>query len=133
MYKTKPVITFGFHALDKAKALDILTQKDQFKPSKNTYDWLGGGIYFWENSLSRAEDYSNVLKKRNKINDPFVLGAVLDLGNCLDLLDLDHVKLLGDTYEFLEAAFSMRSVDLPENSPWNNKDGDIKKENWTVW
>jgi len=50
-------------------------------------------MYFWENGPSRALDYAQELKNRpagkvkNSIEEPAVIGAIIQLGNCLDLLD----------------------------------------------
>lgn len=129
MYKTHPTIVYGFHALDKTVALKILNQEKQFKPSMNDFDWLGNGIYFWENSESRANDYSKELLKRKKILDPFVLGATIELGNCLDLLNPMHIELLKYSYDVAKKACDLLEVPLPENTPWSKNDMDIKKRN----
>eukprot|EP01013_Petalomonas_cantuscygni_P039963 TRINITY_DN71646_c0_g1_i1.p1 TRINITY_DN71646_c0_g1~~TRINITY_DN71646_c0_g1_i1.p1 ORF type:complete len:103 (+),score=0.26 TRINITY_DN71646_c0_g1_i1:182-490(+) len=89
MYSSKPTIVYGFHGLDKDIAISILNQKSEFKHSNNKYDWLGNGVYFWENNLERAHQYALQDSQRaaSNVKDPFVLGAVIELGNCLDLLD----------------------------------------------
>lgn len=33
---------------------DVLTGKQDLRVSRNDYDWLGNGIYFWEDSYQRA-------------------------------------------------------------------------------
>ncbi len=58
MYSSKPAIIYGFHGLDKTVALKILNQQYDFKPSSNDYDWLGDGVYFWENNYTRAKEYA---------------------------------------------------------------------------
>jgi hypothetical protein len=57
-------------------------------------DWLGTGIYFWENSARRALDWAKFAKEhpkftRTQVRHPFVVGAIIDLGNCLDLLEAE--------------------------------------------
>ena len=78
MYSKKPSFVYGFHGLDKEIALQILNQKTDFKPSHNIYDWLGDGIYFWENNFERAQKYAIEDSKRNtsKIKTPFALGTL---------------------------------------------------------
>ncbi|WP_445714237.1 hypothetical protein [Flavobacterium sp.] len=105
MYTTKSGLILGFHGCDEHVALDILLQKIKFKPSENKYDWLGKGMYFWENSPSRAEQfitnlYNNPQKDKPKIEKPTVLGAVIDLGFCLDLTDYYCLQTLKDAYEY---------------------------------
>lgn len=64
MYSTKPSLVYGFHGLDEAVALKILNQEDDFRHSTNDYDWLGTGVYFWENNLERARQYAVLDSKR---------------------------------------------------------------------
>ena len=128
MYSSKPSIVYGFHAIDRSAGLKILNQKDQFEPSSNEYDWLGPGIYFWENNLERARQYAEEDRKRSdtKIKDPFVLGAVLELGNCLDLLDQKYNDFLKDAYSRLKDALSEQDKLLPSNRNMGENDFDFK-------
>jgi hypothetical protein len=73
IYKTKTSFVYGFHGIDKEAAYQILNNKAQFLPSRNKYDWLGSGIYFWENNLSRAKQYAiqDSKRKNSKIKTPF--------------------------------------------------------------
>ncbi|MGB5710118.1 MAG: hypothetical protein WBM44_04300 [Waterburya sp.] len=50
MYSTKPSFVYGFHGIDRDVAIRILNQEENFRHSNNSYDWLGNGIYFWENN-----------------------------------------------------------------------------------
>jgi hypothetical protein len=71
------------------------------KPSERNYDWLGNGIYFWEADPIRAMDWAKWRKKRGDYKNPAIVGAVIDLGNCLDLTthdDLASVKMAYDEY-----------------------------------
>jgi hypothetical protein len=52
-----------------------------FVPSNKPYDWLGAGSYFWEADILRA--YQWAVERRS--SSPCVVGAVIELGNCLDL------------------------------------------------
>src|SRR5438105_2821011 len=41
----------GYHGCSRAFAADLLAGRvslEQWKLSRNNYDWLGEGIYFWE-------------------------------------------------------------------------------------
>lgn len=83
------------------------------------HDWLGHGIYFWENSPSRALEFATFLKEhpersRTPIKHPAVLGAVINLGFTLDLMDYKNLQLLKQGYELLS---SDTSISLPENLP----------------
>ena len=107
MYSTRTGLVLGFHGCDASIATEVLNGKSFLKKSENTYDWLGHGVYFWENNNSRALDFSENLKsnpQRSKtiIQNPGVIGAVIDLGHCLDLLDHDNIQLLKLSYKFLK-------------------------------
>ena len=52
---------------------------------------------------------------RARIRDPFVIGAVIDPGNCLDLLETDSIRIVEKTYQRLVAALSAAGVPMPEN------------------
>lgn len=129
MYSSKPAFIYGFHGLDKSVAFDILNQKSDFKLSTNNYDWLGEGVYFWENNYARAKEYAEVASKRkdSTINDPFVLGSIIDLGNCLDLLDQKYLDFLEVAYESLKADLTSQNKELPTNSSFGPTDFDFKK------
>lgn len=66
---------------------------DQLRISRNEYDWLGNGLYFWEDSYSRALRWAQT-DTSGKIKKPAVLGAIIDLGNCLNLIDAEHLDLV---------------------------------------
>jgi ribulose-5-phosphate 4-epimerase/fuculose-1-phosphate aldolase len=67
MYTSKPSFIYGFHGLDKEIAFRILTQQEDFKHSNNHYDWLGHGVYFWENNYERAVQYAIETSKRKSL------------------------------------------------------------------
>ena len=55
----------------------------QLKFSRNSYDWLGSGIYFWENAPCRAMDWALECQKNSRITkgkviEPAVIGVILD-------------------------------------------------------
>jgi len=41
-----PVI--GYHGCDLKVASDVVTRKAKLTPGMGRYDWLGTGVYFWE-------------------------------------------------------------------------------------
>jgi hypothetical protein len=63
MYSTLPHFVLGFHGCDKSVADRIIpSNKLHLQKSKNDYDWLGNGIYFWENDPVRALEYARFLR-----------------------------------------------------------------------
>lgn len=68
-YCKLPSFILGFHGCDESVKDLLLLGKAKLKPSNNEYDWLGSGIYFWENDPDRALSYAKLLQnnpKRNK-------------------------------------------------------------------
>ncbi|GEM69026.1 hypothetical protein SMI01S_26320 [Sphingobacterium mizutaii NBRC 14946 = DSM 11724] len=53
MYSAGTGIVYGFHGCDRSIAEEIINQKLTLKNSENEYDWVGNGMYFWENILLR--------------------------------------------------------------------------------
>ena len=91
-----PNLIIGFHGCDITTYENVLYKHEPMKPSNNDYDWLGNGIYFWEHNLERAWQWANDSAKRksSSIKTPAVIGAVINLGNCLNLFDSKNIQLL---------------------------------------
>ena len=120
MYSRLPSFVLGFHGCDESVAGAVLRGKRSLLPSRNPYDWLGEGAYFWENNPARAIEYAIDLKERPrtkgpKIKHPAVLGAVVDLGYCLNLLDSKFIRMVADGYRHLVAASQKAGLELPRN------------------
>ena len=81
----------GYHGTTRETAEEIVTG-GTFKPSQNDDDWLGHGIYFWEYAPQQA--YQWAVKRYGKDKDVAVLGSMIRLGNCFDLLDPLNTKIL---------------------------------------
>ncbi|HCM6216307.1 MULTISPECIES: hypothetical protein [Klebsiella] len=129
MYSSKPTFVYGFHGIDKRAALRILLQKDNFIHSNNSYDWLGNGVYFWENNYARAIQYAEEDKKRrnSKVKTPFVLGAVIDLGHCLDLLDQKYIDFLKVAYDDMISSLIASGSPIPQNAAFGKSDFDFMR------
>src|SRR5688572_27761611 len=92
-YRNHSSFVLGFHGCDESVGEQVLaTQNGKLSQSQNLYDWLGGGIYFWEGSPERAASFAEQAMHderitQGKIKSPFVIGAIIDLGVCCNLLD----------------------------------------------
>jgi hypothetical protein len=98
----------------------LLDHSEQLKPSENDYDWLGGGTYFWEANPVRGLEFAHQLQMRrqggaNEIKAPYVIGAVIDLRFCLDLMSSTGMRAVQQSYRELSDAFAKASKDLPAN------------------
>lgn len=99
-------LVIGYHGTRRETAMRIVTQETTFKPSKNEDDWLGHGIYFWEHAPQQAWWWA---KRRYASSASIaVLGAVIRLGNCLDLLDPENGTMLKDFHKELKKEYQDR-------------------------
>ena len=117
LYSHRSQFVLGFHGCDKTLAEEVVLGKKMLKESDHDYDWLGHGIYFWENNVERAEQWAddNSKRKDSLIKTPGVLGAFLDLGNCLDLTDSGSLQQLKLPYETLKKTLFLAGLDMPVN------------------
>jgi hypothetical protein len=92
---------------------------EAFRSSNNDYDWLGPGVYFWESNPERALDFAREMqiRKAAPIKEPCVVGAVIDLGLCLDLSTKESIDLVANAYHSLKLTFDLDGSPLPQNSP----------------
>jgi len=121
MYASQPSLVLGFHGCDEAVAEEIFAGNTRLRPSKNLYDWLGSGIYFWEQNPARALQFAEALRDRPErsrgpeVKNPVVVGAVIDLGYCLNLLDSASLDLVGVAHSTLKESLSKVDQPMPVN------------------
>lgn len=134
MYSRRIGFVLGFHGCDKEIRDRVVSEKGfLLKDSKNNYDWLGNGAYFWENNHERALQYAIDLMnnppkgKKNLIKEPAVLGAIIDLGHCLDLIDSKYLNVVKSSYEYLCQSSVKHGLSLPENKISESGDLLIRK------
>jgi hypothetical protein len=110
----------AYHGCDRELGESLLSGAKSFKPSDNDYDWLGPGVYFWESNPHRALEFAHEKRMRvSGIRRPFVVGAVIDLGLCLDLTTKNSIEILRDTHRSLLGTISPTGGPLPVNGPEN--------------
>ena len=121
-----PYEVAGFHSCDKEVGMRILNGQDDLIMSDNTWDWLGNGIYFWEQNPLRAVEYANecatgTQKNKTRIKTPFVLGATIRLGKCLNLIEPQSILALNEAYDGLASLYNAAGRDLPINVGANRR------------
>src|SRR5690349_19980470 len=97
----------GYHGCSRTLADRILygdVSTSDWTPSHNEYDWLGGGIYFWEFGPARALKWAQDECAASG-GEPAVLGAVIQLGDCFDLTDEGNTRNLSRAYELVKEAY----------------------------
>lgn len=104
----------GYHGCDQAVA-DRLLGGETIKPSDRKFDWLGPGAYFWEADPHRALEFAEAKVERGEYAKAAVIGAVIDLGNCLDMSNRENVKLFQAFHASFLAVQSRSGLAVPEN------------------
>jgi len=125
-YAGSPAFVLGFHGCDHELAENIFAGRvKDLKSSDNDYDWLGSGSYFWENDPRRALDWANTMKGKPRrsgptIQKPAVIGAIINLGRCLDFLSQSAMALAKDRYGKLIEECEAIGKEVPRNvnPPW---------------
>ncbi|MEN9303739.1 MAG: hypothetical protein RL264_2168 [Bacteroidota bacterium] len=115
MYNLRHNLILGFHGCDQEVADKLVNFPNKVIKSEKPYDWLGHGMYFWENNFLRAELWAKEKENRGEIKKAAVIGAVLTLDNCFDLLDSSSINLLGKYYELLKMELESNGKTLPKN------------------
>jgi hypothetical protein len=105
----------GYHGCDAEIARKVINRDDELRPSGKKYDWLGPGTYFWESDPHRAMEWAREAKKRGRIGAPAVVGAAIDLGNCLDLLNRQNIELVRDAHALFVKEQKRSGLPIPEN------------------
>lgn len=85
----------GFHGTSVEAAQRILSSG--FRISRNDYDWLGDGAYFFQDAPARALEWA----RQRFGDDAALIGAEIDLEDCLDLLDMDDHAVVQASYAAL--------------------------------
>lgn len=124
MANYQPYEITGFHSCDKEVGVAVLFGIIDLKPSKNDWDWLSDGIYFWEQNPFRAIEYakeSSEGKQFNKkpIKTLFIIGANIELSNCLNLVEAKSLTILSEAYESYKILKSICGLMLPINKENN--------------
>lgn len=116
MHRLSTSFILGYHGCD-TKVAKRLIDGEPFKTSENDYDWLGPGIYFWEANPQRALSFAREIHKRDpsKIRTAAVVGAVIELGLCLDLASEAGIKQAEAAYATLVELYDAVGTPLPQN------------------
>jgi hypothetical protein len=126
-------LILAYHGCDHDLVTKILLGNESVSISNNDYDWLGTGAYFWENDPQRALQWAERIKAypqhfKHKIRQSAVIGAIINLGNCLDLTDTESLRLVKETYEVYKLVQEYsEEKPLPENEKGFSGDEDLVK------
>lgn len=120
LYKVQPAFVLGFHGCDADVAASVIAGTEHLNHSNKKHDWLGGGAYFWEGSPHRALEWAEDMAQRpstspNRIRNPAVVGAIIDLRNCCNLFDSSALHELKDAWELFRLTSKRDGAPIPVN------------------
>jgi hypothetical protein len=118
-------VVVGFHGCDQATADRVLVTGEPMKPSSNRWDWLGEGIYFWEQDPERAWLFAEEQRERGKIANPSVIGAFIHLGRCFDLTTSAATSALAAAHAALLTRLAGVGAPVPMNRGGSGRGGDL--------
>lgn len=108
---SQPLRVLGYHGTSREKALEIIDRG--FNLSTNDYDWLGTGVYFFQDAPVRALAWA----KERYPDSPAVIKSELVLENCIDLLDIAWNPVIRETYEMFVLEYQKANQPLPLQNP----------------
>jgi hypothetical protein len=122
LHRLSSSFVLGYHGCDRAIAESLLAGTP-FNSSQNAWDWLGHGVYFWEANPVRGLEFARLQQKWRarsgrfpQIREPYVVGAVIELGLCLDLFSSAGTEAVARAYEDFVKYCAKAGVPVPENS-----------------
>lgn len=105
-------LVIGYHGCDRETA-DALVSGQLLKldPSDNPYDWLGPGVYFFQDDWRRALMFAQASADnpgrrftRLPIRNPYVIGAIMKFSSVLDVSTQDGINAFRTAYQSLKAS-----------------------------
>src|SRR5262245_50906326 len=106
----------GYHATS-ARAARAILRGQPFRPSRNLYDWLGDGVYFWEAAAQRARDWAGTPRVRTRLGTHIVvIGARIRLERCIDLHDIVWRGQIEAVYRYLQSLYARRGLASPRQT-----------------
>lgn len=108
-------IILGYHGCSAEVAEQMVTGQDELNPSRNGHDWLGEGVYFWVYDPKRAMEWA-----RKPTGKPAVVGGIINLGRCLNLVEREAVEEVATAYKHLKEFTERAGAVMPRNKKGAN-------------
>lgn len=118
-----PFPLIGYHGCSQDTAEKIISGRDTLKDSDAENEWLGTGVYFWNNDPQRALEWA----KHKKIKNPYVIGAIIIPEKLLDFSTREAAPLVDFAFKWLDEEYRNNDKTLPPNSKYG--DGDLFYKN----
>jgi len=108
MYNTRPGLLIGFHGCEAEIRDSLLKNPDTIRKSEKPYDWLGHGMYFWENNADRAfqwakdkKDAGEELPRNKDLKDDRYKDKILREPDC-KVIEFMHDQIIHQVAEDIE-------------------------------
>ena len=119
-YEYQPSFILGFHGCKESVGKAIIRGEEKHLVwSQKPFDWLGHGIYFWEGNPARAWEWAKEKHQEGKIEEPFVIGAIIDLRYCLDLFGNDGLNQVKESHTGFKSVSRKSGLIMPVNKGAN--------------
>jgi hypothetical protein len=110
----------GYHGTSAESARAILEPgektTERFLFSENDTDWLGKGVYFFQDAPFRAREWPTIrVPPPRRTENPVVLCAEINLIDCLDLIDIEAAEKIARWYPTMEMHYQKSEKLLPVN------------------
>lgn len=125
----------AYHGCDVITRDLLVTGRTALKDSRNDYDWLGSGIYFFEGDAERALSFAEAASVQPErrytsapIATPAVVGAVLCVQRTLDMTTKQGLLEFADASVQLVAVWDAKGMEQhrrPRNVPPEENDSDV--------
>ena len=116
---SRPGIVHGLHRCGRHAGEAVLASDTRhLQASQHESDWLGHGIYFWEAHPERGPEPAHAAREQHPITGeknrfPYVVGAIIELGNCLNLLGHAGLREMRTAHHMLQCAAAAEGRQLP--------------------
>jgi hypothetical protein len=90
--------------------MDVVDQG--FSMSQNPYDWLGDGVYFFQDAPHRAREWAT----QRYGGDGVVIRSIIRLDDCIDLLDFQSNDLIVRAYQLFTVRMGLARRTLPRQT-----------------
>ena len=98
-----------YHTNDRLKVKNFL-KTNELIISKDT-NWLGKGMYFWDN-LSNAKYWKNEKLRKRETTDIKIIKGKIFLEKLLDLTDEETVKYIDDIWSFISKFSEIQKIKI---------------------
>jgi hypothetical protein len=126
-------LVIAHHGCDITLRDDLVSGRlSHLEHSKNRYDWLGSGAYFFENDFDRAllfaeNSHLNPAKRytARPIATPAVVGAVLCVSRWLDMTTQEGINEYVSAVEPMLKVYEEKGTEVPTNHAASEDDFEV--------